>query len=91
MASQQTVRQSVKRSNPEMADRDIEQVFDPPAHLGRGLVRKRDGEQALWRYALDIDQPRGPVHQHARLATACPGDDQCRLGRGGDGFALRVV
>ena len=40
------------------------------AHLGRGLVRERDREHVLCRNAVHADDPRDPVHEHARFAAA---------------------
>ena len=89
--SQQAMSEAVKRADPQVTDGHVEQRLDTAAHLGRRLVGKRDCEQALWRHALDIDQPRGPVYEHARLAAAGAGDYQGRFCGGRDGLPLRVV
>ena len=48
MASQQPMRQAVKRTDPQVADRHAEQRLDTAAHLGSCLIGERDGKQALW-------------------------------------------
>ncbi len=91
VSPQQAMSEAMKRADPQMVDGHAEQRLDAATHLGRCLVGKRDGQQALRRHALDIDQPGGPVHEHARLAAAGAGDDQRRLGGRRDGLALRIV
>ena len=91
VTAQQPVRKAVKRADPEVIDRHVQQRLDAPAHLGGGLVGKGHREQALRRYALDVDQPGGTVDKHTGLAAAGAGNDQRRLGRRGDGLTLRVV
>ena len=81
----------MERAYPEVCDRHVEQRFDAAPHLGRCLVGERDCQQALWRQSLDIDQPGGAMYEHARLAAAGTGDDERRLGRRRNSFALRVV
>ena len=74
-----------------MLNRHLQQGFDARTHLGGRLVRESHGQEAVRRYAFDIDQPRGPVDKHARLATAGAGYDQRGLGRCSDGLTLRVI
>ena len=87
----QAMRQAVERADPEIARRHAEQRLDAIAHLGRRLVRERDGEHVLRRYAVDADDPRNSVHEHARLAAAGAGQHERRAVRRRDGLALRVV
>ena len=60
-------------------------------HLGRCLVRERDGEDLARPRLAGVDQARDPPGEHARLPGAGSGDDQ----QGGpavfDGFALLRV
>ena len=91
VTSQQPMREAVKRADPQVVHRHIQKRLDTPAHLRRGLVGKGDRQQALWRYAFDVDQPCGSVHQHPGLAAASAGDDQQGLGWRGNGLPLRVI
>ncbi len=91
VAPQQAMGEAVERADPQVADGHVEQRLDAATHLRRRLVGERDGEKALGRHALDVDQPGRPVHEHARLAAAGPGDNEGRLRRGGDGQPLRIV
>jgi hypothetical protein len=59
----------------------------PLAHLARGLVRERDGEDRLGIGALH-HQPRDAVRDDARLARPGAGQHQERPLEGGDGLAL---
>ena len=68
-----------------------EQLLDAPAHLARGLVRERDGEDAVRRGAFGLDEPGDAVREHARLAAAGAGEHEHGPERGGDRLALRVV
>ena len=63
---------------------------DPLAHLARGLVRERDGEDLLWIDAL-LEQVGDAVDDDAGLAGAGAGEDEERPLGGGDGLALRWV
>ena len=83
--------EAMKSAIPEVLYRQLQQLLDTAAHLGRRLVGKGDGEKAVWGYALDIDKPGGTMHQHARLAAAGAGDNERGLGRRGHGLTLRVV
>ena len=68
-----------------------DEADDPLAQLGRGLVRERHREDPPRRHALDADQVRDPVGQHAGLARAGAGQDQQRaVGRGDRARLLRV-
>ena len=89
--SQQPMRQAVERADPQVARRHAEQRLDAVAHLGRGLVRERHGEHVLRGDAVDADDPRDAVHEHARLAAAGAGEHERRAIRRRDGLALRVV
>ena len=89
--AQQPVRDAVERADPHRRARHAEQLLDAAAHLARGLVRERHGEDAVRRRALDLDDPGDAVREHARLAAAGAGEHQHRPERGGDGLALRVV
>ena len=88
---QQAMGQAVKRADPEVIDGHTEQSLDAPAHLGSGLVRERNGQQALRCNSHDIDEPRGSMHEHARLAAAGARNDKHRLGGRRHGLTLRVV
>lgn len=65
--------------------------FRAAAHLARGLVRERDGEDGPRRRALDLGQPRDAVHEHARLAAARAREHEEMARWGGNGFALGRV
>ena len=91
VAAQHAMRKAVKRANPEVLHRQFEQGLDATAHLGGRLVGKRHGQQALWRDALDIDEPGGAVDEHARLAAAGASNDERGFCGCGDGLTLRVV
>ncbi len=91
MDPQQPVREAVERADPEAPRREAEQPLDPVAHLGRSLVRERDREHVLRGNAVHADDPRDPVHEHARLAAARAGEHERRPVGRGHGRALRVV
>ena len=91
MPSQQPVCEAVKSAYPQVIDGRAEQALNATAHLSSGFVGKRNGEQALWRYTLDIDEPGSAVYQHAGFATAGPCDDERRLGRRRNSLTLRVI
>ena len=59
-----------------------EQLLDAAAHLAGRLVREGDGEDAVRRDALDLDQPGDAVREHARLAAAGAGEHQHRARAG---------
>ncbi len=89
--AQQAVADAVEGADPERRGRQAELRLDAVAHLGRGLVGERHGEDAMRRHALDLDQPFDAVGQHARLATARAGQHEGRQQRGTHGLPLRVV
>jgi hypothetical protein len=48
VAAQHAMREAVKRADPEVLDRELEQALDALAHLRGRLVREGHGQQALW-------------------------------------------
>jgi hypothetical protein len=88
---QQPVADAVKRADPERRRGHAELRFDAVAHLGRGLVRERDGEDAVRRDALDLHEPLDAVREHSGLAAACAREHERGLQRGSHGLTLRVV
>ena len=91
MQAQQPVREAVEGADPQRAAGIPEQGLDAPAHFRGGLVGEGDGEDAVRRGALHLDQPGDAVHQHARLAAARAREHQRRAERRGHGLPLRVV
>ena len=89
--AQQPVRDAVEGADPHAEPGHAEQLLDAAAHLARGLVRERHGEDAVRRGALDLDDPGDAVGEHARLAAAGAGQHEHGPERGGDRLALRVV
>ena len=68
-----------------------QQIARPFAHLARGLVRERDGEDAPGEDAPLLHQPGDAVGDDARLAAAGPGEDELRPLGVLHGGALRRV
>ncbi len=83
--------EAMEGAYPQVTHRHGEQRFYAAAHFRSRLVGERHGQQRVGRDALDVDQPGGAMHQHARLAAAGAGNDQRRFGGRGNGLALRVV
>ena len=89
--AQQAVRDAVEGADPERRARHAEERLDAAAHLARGLVGEGDGEDAVRRGALGLDEPGDAVHQHARLAAARAGEHHHGTDGRGHGLALGVV
>ena len=81
----------VEGADPHDLGAAADQLGDPLAHLGGGLVGEGDREdRAGVRVALG-DQPRDPTGQDARLAGAGACDDEQRCPLVDDGLALGLV
>ena len=81
----------VERHHPHRARGPADQQLDAVAHLLRGLVRERDGEDLVRTRLTRAQQVRDPVGEHAGLAGARSGQDQQRPGARRDGVALRRI
>ena len=82
VAPQHPGAQRVEGAHGHVAAWLADEAQDPLAHLGRGLVGERHGEDLPRPHALDADQVRDAVREHARLARAGAGEDEQRpLGR----------
>ena len=66
----------VERAGLDLLARLADEPDDPLAQLAGGPVRERDGEDPQRRDALDPDEVRDPVRQHARLAGARSRENQ---------------
>ena len=81
----------VERRDPHDPGPSADELLDPLAHLGGGLVGEGDRQdRAGMRVALG-DQPGDPAGQHPGLARTRAGDDQQRRPGVHDGLALGVV
>src|SRR5450631_1069269 len=89
--AQEPMRDAMERADPQRGAGRAEELCDAATHLPCRLVREGDGEDALRGYALDLNQPRDPMREHAGLAAAGAGEHQYRPERGRDRGALCVV
>ena len=91
VCAQQTVRDAVEGANPHAVLRGADQLFNPVAHLGGGLVGKGHGQNGVRRAVLYRHQPSDPVYQNAGFTTAGTGQYQQIAARRGNHGALFVV
>ena len=77
----------VERRHPHRPDDGSDERPDALAHLGRGLVGERDGED-LRRVDALVDEVGDAVREHAGLAGAGTGDDEQRARFVDDGVEL---
>jgi hypothetical protein len=73
MTSQKSVGEPVESPDPKIACWDGQQVLDAGSHFLCRLVRERDGQNALRRNGLSLNEPRNSVDQNPGLAAARPG------------------
>ena len=78
LAPQQARAQRVERRNPHALTVHAQQGFDARAHFPRGLVGKRDGENAIRLHHLLADDVGDSVCDDAGFAGAGAGKDQQR-------------
>ena len=91
VAAQDARAQRVERAHGHVARLLADEREDARAHLGRGLVGERDREDLPRLDALDADEVRDAMGEHARLAAARAGQDQQRPFGRGDGARLLGV
>ena len=91
VTAQHAMREAVEGSDPERIRRHAEKRLDPPAHLGRSLVRERDCHQAVRRDAVLDDQPGCTMREDAGFSAAGTGEDEHGPDRRRHGGALLVV
>ena len=90
MPAQDPIADGVKRSAPNAARVDRQQICDPVEHLSRGLVGK--GEQKnISRIDPILEQIGDAISQGARFARAGAGNDQLRTRLGRDRSELLFV
>jgi hypothetical protein len=73
MSSQKSVGEPVESPDPKIACWNGQQVLDAGSHFLCGLVGKRDGQNALRRNGLSLNEPGNTVDQNPGLAAACTG------------------
>ena len=91
LGAQQARAGGVEGHDPHAAGRVAEQQLDALAHLLRGLVGERDGQQLAGPRAAGLHEPGDAMGEHARLARAGAGQDQQRAVAVGHGGALGLV
>ena len=91
VTAQDAVANAVKGTHPQLPHWTLQRRFQPLPHFARRLVGEGQREQAVGRDAINRHQPLHPLHQHARLAAARPGNHPQGARRMGDGFALAFI
>ncbi len=81
----------VERRDPHDPGPPADELLDPLAHLGGGLVGERDRQDRAGVGVALRDQPGDPPGQHPGLARAGSGDDEQRRPGVRHGPALRLV
>ena len=81
----------VEGHHPHRAGGGPDQRGDPLLHLPCGLVGERDREDLGGLHALLADEMGDALGEHARLARACPCDDEQGTAAMGHGFLLGRV
>ncbi len=89
--AQEPMGDAVERAHPHGANGQIEQRFDPRAHLCGRLVGEGDGQNAVGGYPLGLDQPGDAMHQDPRLAAARAGHHKGIAERRRDRLPLVLV
>src|SRR6185436_15725659 len=64
--------------DPHLAAIDVKQCLDARPHFLRGLVRERDGKNAIGCRSSCADEMRDPVRDHTRLARTGAREDEKR-------------
>ena len=91
VATEDAGAERVERAGLDLAPGLADERDDPLAQLPGGAVRERDRQDRPWPDALDADQVRDTVGQHAGLAAAGAGEDEERPVGGRDGSSLLRV
>ncbi len=81
----------VEGHDPHRPGRPADEELDALAHLLRGLVGERDGEDLVRARLLGAQQMGDAVREDAGLARAGPGEDEQRSLARDDGLALGLV
>ena len=77
LATQKARAERMERAEPDVFRGIADHTVDAVAHLRRGLVRERDGKNAVRRDAMR-QEVRDAARQHLRLARACARHDEQR-------------
>lgn len=91
MPAQQTVRDAMESADGEPACAAGDEILAAAAHLARGFIGERHGKNRIRRDALDLEQPRDTMRQHARLAGAGASEHEIMVRRRGDCVALSLI